>query len=123
LTIKTINPSTEEVIQEYENITKEELVDKTRKSKEAFEEWKKDPHKRADYIYAFASELRKNKDTKHTHRVPLLALVTQTMLWEKVPGHPPSKGVGIYRNRTAITAHAALAPKSLTSPRSATTLD
>jgi succinate-semialdehyde dehydrogenase/glutarate-semialdehyde dehydrogenase/succinyl-CoA reductase len=62
LTIKTINPSTEEVIQEYENITKEELVDKTRKSKEAFEEWKKDPHKRADYIYAFASELRKNKD-------------------------------------------------------------
>ncbi|MGN6708727.1 MAG: NAD-dependent succinate-semialdehyde dehydrogenase [Candidatus Nitrosocosmicus sp.] len=62
MTIKTINPSTEEVIQEYENITKEELVDKTKKSKEAFEEWKKDPHKRADYIYAFASELRKNKD-------------------------------------------------------------
>jgi succinate-semialdehyde dehydrogenase/glutarate-semialdehyde dehydrogenase/succinyl-CoA reductase len=62
LTIKTINPSTEEVIQEYENITKEELVEKTKRAREAFEEWKKDSHKRADYIYGFASEFRKNKD-------------------------------------------------------------
>jgi succinate-semialdehyde dehydrogenase/glutarate-semialdehyde dehydrogenase/succinyl-CoA reductase len=62
LTIKTINPSTEEVIQEYEVITKEELIEKTKRAREAFEEWKKDSHKRADYIYEFASEFRKNKD-------------------------------------------------------------
>ncbi len=43
MTIKTINPSTEEVIQEYDNITKDEIINKTKKAKEAFYEWKKDP--------------------------------------------------------------------------------
>jgi acyl-CoA reductase-like NAD-dependent aldehyde dehydrogenase len=62
LTIKTINPSTAQVIQEYENITKEELINKTKKAKEAFEEWKKDPHKRTDYIYGFARQIRKDKE-------------------------------------------------------------
>jgi len=62
LTIKTINPSTAQVIQEYENITKEELISKTKKAKEAFEEWKKDPHKRTDYIYEFARQFRKDKE-------------------------------------------------------------
>jgi acyl-CoA reductase-like NAD-dependent aldehyde dehydrogenase len=36
VTIKTINPSTGEVIQEYENITKDEIINKTKKAKEAF---------------------------------------------------------------------------------------
>jgi acyl-CoA reductase-like NAD-dependent aldehyde dehydrogenase len=62
LTIKTINPSTAQVIQEYENITKEELISKTKKAKEAFEEWKKEPHKRTDYIYEFARQFRKDKE-------------------------------------------------------------
>lgn len=69
MTLKTINPSTGEVIQEYENTTEEEIIDKTRKAKEAFGEWKKDAHKRADYIYAFASELRKNKDNHSREQI------------------------------------------------------
>jgi acyl-CoA reductase-like NAD-dependent aldehyde dehydrogenase len=62
LTIKTINPSTAQVIQEYENISKEELVSKTKKAKEAFEEWKKDYKKRAEHLYAFAQQFRKDKE-------------------------------------------------------------
>ena len=50
MTIKTINPSTEEVIQEYENITKDEIISKTKKAKEAFEEWKKDSRKRTGFL-------------------------------------------------------------------------
>lgn len=69
MTLKTINPSTGEVIQEYENTTEEEIIDKTRKAKEAFGEWKKDAHKRADYIYAFASEIRKNKDNHSREQI------------------------------------------------------
>jgi acyl-CoA reductase-like NAD-dependent aldehyde dehydrogenase len=62
LTIKTINPSTEEVIQEYDNITKDEIINKTKKAKEAFYEWKKDINKRADFIHSFAQHLRKDKE-------------------------------------------------------------
>jgi acyl-CoA reductase-like NAD-dependent aldehyde dehydrogenase len=62
LTIKTINPSTEEVIQEYDNITKDEILNKTKKAKEAFYEWKKDINKRADLIHSFAQQLRKDKE-------------------------------------------------------------
>ena len=62
MTIKTINPSTAQVIQEYENITKEDLISKTKKAKEAFEEWKKDNNKRAEFLYSFAHEFRKDKE-------------------------------------------------------------
>ena len=62
MTIKTINPSTAQVIQEYENITKEELISKTKKAKEAFEEWKKDHNKRAEFLYSFAHQFRKDKE-------------------------------------------------------------
>ncbi|MER5174189.1 MAG: NAD-dependent succinate-semialdehyde dehydrogenase [Candidatus Nitrosocosmicus sp.] len=62
MTIKTINPSTEEVIAEYNNITKDEIISKTKKAKEAYEEWKKDINKRADLIHNFAQQLRKDKE-------------------------------------------------------------
>ena len=60
--VKTINPATEEVLKEYEIISKEEINDTTRKAKKAFEEWKKDINDRIDFIHDFASELRKNKE-------------------------------------------------------------
>lgn len=60
--IRTINPSTEEVIQEYRKVTKEEVSDITNRSKIAFQEWKKDYNKRTDYLYTFANELRKDKE-------------------------------------------------------------
>jgi acyl-CoA reductase-like NAD-dependent aldehyde dehydrogenase len=60
--LKTFNPATEEVLEEYTIISKEQLNDIVRKSKNAFLEWKKDIDKRADYLYAFAKEFRKNKE-------------------------------------------------------------
>jgi succinate-semialdehyde dehydrogenase/glutarate-semialdehyde dehydrogenase/succinyl-CoA reductase len=62
LTIKTINPATEEVIAEYETITKEEVLNKTKKSKDAFYEWKKNSNKRVDLLHDFAEQLRKDKE-------------------------------------------------------------
>ena len=62
MTIKTINPSTGEVIQEYENITKDEIINKTKKAKEAFYEWKKDYNKRVGFLYAFADAFKKDKE-------------------------------------------------------------
>ncbi|MFL6456723.1 MAG: aldehyde dehydrogenase family protein, partial [Nitrososphaeraceae archaeon] len=59
--LKTINPATEEVLNEYTIISKEQLNDTVKKSKNAFLEWKEDIDKRADFLYAFAKELRKNK--------------------------------------------------------------
>ena len=53
--IKTINPSTEEVIEEYNTISKDEIATKTKKAKDAFGEWKKDHDKRENYLYAFAN--------------------------------------------------------------------
>src|ERR1041385_7183209 len=60
--LKTINPATEEVLNEYELFSKEQLNDIVKKSKDAFLEWKKDIDKRTDFLYAFAKELRKNKE-------------------------------------------------------------
>lgn len=62
MTIKTINPSTGEVIQEYENITKDEIINKTKKAKEAFYEWKKDYNKRVGLLHDFAQQLQKDKE-------------------------------------------------------------
>ena len=62
MSIKTINPSTEEVIQEYNTASKDEINQKTKKAKDAFEEWKKDHKKRTNFLYAFAGEFRKNKE-------------------------------------------------------------
>ena len=60
--LKTINPSTEEILNEYELISKEQLNDIVDNSKKAFLEWKEDIDKRADFLYAFAKQLRKNKE-------------------------------------------------------------
>jgi acyl-CoA reductase-like NAD-dependent aldehyde dehydrogenase len=60
--VKTINPATEEVLKEYEIMSKEEISDTTRKAKKAFEEWKKDINNIIDFIHDFASELKKNKE-------------------------------------------------------------
>ena len=61
--LKTINPATEEVINRYEIITKEQINGKVKKARIAFdEEWSKDINKRIDFIHDFANELRKNKE-------------------------------------------------------------
>ena len=58
----TINPATEEVIDTYEIMTKEQINEKTKKAQRAFTEWKTDVQKRADHIHDFAQEFRKNKE-------------------------------------------------------------
>jgi acyl-CoA reductase-like NAD-dependent aldehyde dehydrogenase len=60
--IKTINPATEEVLKEYEIIDEEKLNGSVQRARNAFAEWKKDIDKRADHLYSFANELRKNKE-------------------------------------------------------------
>ena len=59
---ETINPATEQVINQYENMTRDQINDKVKKSKIAFQEWKKDANKRIDFLHAFANELRKDKE-------------------------------------------------------------
>lgn len=60
--VQTINPTTEELIKEYDIVSQEQINDTVRKARNEFLEWKRDIDKRADHLYSFASELRKNKE-------------------------------------------------------------
>ena len=60
--LNTINPATEEVINRYEIITKEQINDKVKKARIAFDEWKKNWDKRIDLLHDFAQQLRKSKE-------------------------------------------------------------
>jgi acyl-CoA reductase-like NAD-dependent aldehyde dehydrogenase len=60
--IKTVNPATEEIIQEYEVMTKERIIEKVKKAQNTFQNWKKDSSKRTDLLHDFANELRKDKE-------------------------------------------------------------
>jgi acyl-CoA reductase-like NAD-dependent aldehyde dehydrogenase len=60
--LKTVNPATEEIIQEYQIMTKEQINDKVKKAQNTFQEWKKDAAKRAGLLHDFANELRKDKE-------------------------------------------------------------
>jgi acyl-CoA reductase-like NAD-dependent aldehyde dehydrogenase len=62
MSIKTINPATEETISEYQIITEAELKNKITKSREAFSKWKVDPKKRSMFLHLLSEELRKNKE-------------------------------------------------------------
>jgi acyl-CoA reductase-like NAD-dependent aldehyde dehydrogenase len=61
--VKTINSATENVLNEYDIMSKEQINAATRKAKNAFEQWKKDINRRNDFIHDFANELRRNKDS------------------------------------------------------------
>jgi acyl-CoA reductase-like NAD-dependent aldehyde dehydrogenase len=60
--VKTINPATEEVLNEYDIMTKEQINDKVKKARNAFQDWKKDASKRIDLLHDFATQLRKDKE-------------------------------------------------------------
>ena len=60
--VKTINPATEEVLNEYDIMTKEQINDKVKKARNAFQDWKKDASKRIDLLHDFANQLRKDKE-------------------------------------------------------------
>ncbi len=61
MVIKTINPTTEQILAQYDVIKKEELDKKIVKSKKAFLDWKGNIKKRSDFLNIFADVLRKNK--------------------------------------------------------------
>lgn len=60
--LKTTNPATGEVINEYEIMSKEQIEEITKRSKTTFHEWKKDPITRAEYLYHVADIFRKDKE-------------------------------------------------------------
>ena len=60
--VKTINPATEELLNEYKIMTKEQINDKVKKARNAFQDWKKDASKRIDFLHDFATQLRKDKE-------------------------------------------------------------
>ncbi len=60
---KTINPSTEEVIAEYELMEKEKVIESAKESRAAFDEWKNlDISERSNYFRKLAQVLRNNKE-------------------------------------------------------------
>ncbi|HEU5488404.1 MAG TPA: NAD-dependent succinate-semialdehyde dehydrogenase [Candidatus Nitrosotalea sp.] len=63
MSIKTINPATEEIIAEYQNITEADLKSKIAKSRDAFSKWKTDSKNRAMFLHLLSEELRKNKES------------------------------------------------------------
>lgn len=60
--LMTLNPATEEILNEYDIMTKEKINESVGRAREAFSDWKTDIHKRADSLYAFAREFRKNSE-------------------------------------------------------------
>jgi acyl-CoA reductase-like NAD-dependent aldehyde dehydrogenase len=60
--IRTINPATEEIINEYEIMTKDQINDTVKESKNAFHDWKKDYNKRAGHLYHVAHIFRQDKE-------------------------------------------------------------
>jgi acyl-CoA reductase-like NAD-dependent aldehyde dehydrogenase len=60
--LKTINPATEEVLHEYQIMTKEQINAAAGKAQNAFHDWKKDASQRTYLLHDFANELRKNKE-------------------------------------------------------------
>jgi acyl-CoA reductase-like NAD-dependent aldehyde dehydrogenase len=69
--IKTINPATEQVLNEYEIITKDQLNNSINKARQAFLEWKNNVDRRADFFMRLPRSL-KNKES-------LARTVTQEM--------------------------------------------
>ncbi|MDE1765627.1 MAG: NAD-dependent succinate-semialdehyde dehydrogenase [Thaumarchaeota archaeon] len=59
--VKTVNPSTEQILAEYDIMTKEKVAAAVKKSKEVYKSWKKDIKNRSDFVQDFAAELRKKK--------------------------------------------------------------
>jgi acyl-CoA reductase-like NAD-dependent aldehyde dehydrogenase len=60
--LETVNPATEEIVNRYTIMTKEEINAAVKKAQDEHLEWKKDSHKRIDLLHDFAQELRKNKE-------------------------------------------------------------
>ena len=64
--LRTVNPTTETILNEYDIMTKEQIDAKVKTARTAFSEWRNDTDKRVDFLYSFANELRKNLENLAT---------------------------------------------------------
>ena len=60
--IRTINPATNQVLAEYDNMTNDEIKTVIQKSKSTFQEWKKDIGKRSIFLHNLSAQLRKDRE-------------------------------------------------------------
>ena len=60
--LKTVNPATEEIVNRYKIMTKEQINDIAKNARNRFQDWKKDVSKRANLLHDFANELRREKE-------------------------------------------------------------
>jgi succinate-semialdehyde dehydrogenase/glutarate-semialdehyde dehydrogenase/succinyl-CoA reductase len=60
--IRTINPATGQIIDEYPTTTKEQIIHKVKRAKVVFQDWKRDHHKRRDFLYELSHLLKKSKE-------------------------------------------------------------
>lgn len=60
--IRTINPATNQVLAEYDNMTDDEIKTIIQKSKNTFQEWKNDIGKRSIFLHNLAAQLRKDRE-------------------------------------------------------------
>lgn len=74
--ISTKNPANEQIIADYDVMSKEKVNGIVEKSKTTFVDWRRDIHKRIELIHRFADELRKNKKN--------LALVASTEMGKPI---------------------------------------
>ena len=64
--IRTVNPTTETILNEYDIMTKEQIDAKVKTARTAFSEWRNDVDKLVDFLYSFANELMKNLENLAT---------------------------------------------------------
>jgi len=60
--IRTINPATNQVLAEYDNMSNDEIKTIIQKSKTTFQEWKKDIGKRSIFLHNLSAQLRKDRE-------------------------------------------------------------
>ena len=59
--MKSVNPATGEIIQEYKTLSSEEAFEEVKKSRKAFEQWKNEPfNERLKFVKKVGELLRKN---------------------------------------------------------------
>ncbi|NIP62588.1 MAG: aldehyde dehydrogenase family protein [Nitrosopumilaceae archaeon] len=70
--ISTINPTTEEVLENYQEMSKDDIQNQVSKAKQAFKQWKEDDENRRAHIYNLVEYLKK-------HKVDLARVATKEM--------------------------------------------
>jgi len=60
--VRTINPATEQMLEEYEVMSKDDISKAVAKARQSFKEWQNNIQKRAAFLYNVAHLFRKDKE-------------------------------------------------------------